>query len=248
MNHFFKCIFSSIKNFENRFWMPKQSSLTLALEKISKLEKHVTLLQLGANDGVSSDPYFNLIEKYNWKGILVEPQPIVYERLLRNYKERDHSLIFQNIAVAEEYGFKKMYYLDLPDHTWSDGLTSFDKENIITHINNGYVGEQLSKSGVDISKEDQLKLIKEIFIECKTVDEIFEMSKLQNLTILAMDLEGYDYVIINSLDFDKIRPKMIVYESKFIDFEYYKKTIKYLIKNNYTVFKDGQDIFALTNV
>lgn len=248
MNHFLRCLFSSIKNFENRFWLPKNGSLTLALEQISKLEKQVTILQLGANDGITSDPYFNLIEKHNWRGVLVEPQPIVYKRLLNNYKNKDHELVFQNIAVAEEHGFRKMYYLDLPEHIWADGLTSFNKENIITHINNDYVGEQLLKTGIKLNPEEQLKLIKEISIECKTVDNILEINNLQNLTILALDLEGYDYVIINSLNFDIIRPKIIVYESKFVDFKYYEKTIKHLIKNNYTVFKDGQDIFALNNV
>lgn len=248
MIHLIRCLLSSIKNLENRFWLPSPGNLSSTLELISQNESKVTLLQLGANDGVSNDPYVKLIQKYGWKGALVEPQPLVFQRLENYYKKRKHSLVFHNIAVAEKNGSRKMFYLDTKDQIWADGLTSFNKENIFNHINNGYIGDQLRKSGINLSPADQRKLIKEILIDCKTVENIIEISKLQNITILAMDLEGYDHVIINSLDLEKLRPKLIVYESKYVDFSYYRKTIKFLIKNNYKVFKDGQDIYALRNV
>ncbi|RKD12414.1 hypothetical protein BCY91_12245 [Pelobium manganitolerans] len=247
MKHFFRCFFSSIKNFENRFWLPKDGNLTETLDDLSKRKPGISILQLGANDGVNNDPYFDLIKKYNWHGILVEPQPNVFKRLLANYENRNHHLNFANYAVSDKKGVKTMFYLDVPNQTWADGLTSFSKSNILAHIDNGYIEQQLSESGFHFNKEEQLKLIKEIQIECKTVEDIMKDNGLQQVDIIAMDLEGYDHVIVNNLNLNRLTPEIVVYESKYVDFELYKRAVKHLRKYNYTVYKDGQDIFAIRN-
>ena len=47
-------------------------------------------IQVGANDGRNGDPIFSLVTELGWKGILLEPQKLVFENLLRNYAGYDN--------------------------------------------------------------------------------------------------------------------------------------------------------------
>jgi hypothetical protein len=37
----------------------------------------VSFVQIGANDGVQEDPCYPWINRFPWKGVLVEPQPVL---------------------------------------------------------------------------------------------------------------------------------------------------------------------------
>src|ERR1035438_3422409 len=45
----------------------------------------LSFIEVGANDGEFDDPLREYIVKYPWKGVLIEPQPDVFERLKANY-------------------------------------------------------------------------------------------------------------------------------------------------------------------
>ena len=44
-------------------------------------QRRVVFVQIGSNDGVTSDPLQYFVDRYAWSGILVEPVPHVFERL-----------------------------------------------------------------------------------------------------------------------------------------------------------------------
>ena len=52
--------------------------------------KDFFFIQVGANDGITGDDLRKYILKYQWHGILVEPVPYVFDRLIKNYKEVEH--------------------------------------------------------------------------------------------------------------------------------------------------------------
>ena len=63
-------------------------SLSLTLETI--VERHldssdVYFIPVGANDGKDHDPLYAFVERYNWKGIAIEPVPQAYRALAENY-------------------------------------------------------------------------------------------------------------------------------------------------------------------
>jgi len=76
-----------------------QSAVNCMKKKITNRKK--TFLQIGANDGQTNDPLYHLMskEKENWIGLLVEPTPENYEKLLKlHYGIQDWS--FYNGAIA----------------------------------------------------------------------------------------------------------------------------------------------------
>ena len=50
-------------------------------ETLSRDQKNVFFVQVGANDGVQSDPINHFVSEYGWRGILVEPQPAIFKKL-----------------------------------------------------------------------------------------------------------------------------------------------------------------------
>ena len=65
-------------------------------------------VQIGAHDGVHYDPIRPFVEKYHWRGLLVEPQPEVYQRLVANYAS-EPQLMFAKAAVAPQNGKATLY-------------------------------------------------------------------------------------------------------------------------------------------
>jgi hypothetical protein len=66
-------------------------------------------IQVGANDGIYGDPIRDFIIKYQWSGILVEPQLDVFECLKQNYAACESNLIFANVAVSGNSEFLTIY-------------------------------------------------------------------------------------------------------------------------------------------
>jgi hypothetical protein len=58
----------------------------------------IRFINVGANDGISKDPVYQLIQE-GWKGILIEPIPYYFNNLKENLKDYE-GLIFENIAIA----------------------------------------------------------------------------------------------------------------------------------------------------
>lgn len=84
------------------------------LESFSKATKQVNFIQIGCCDGVTGDPLHDLILKNQWSGILIEPVQYLFERLKANYQECNN-LIFCNVAISNEDGFRDLWYLFVED-------------------------------------------------------------------------------------------------------------------------------------
>ena len=49
---------------------------------MQRYNQPLSFIQVGANDGVYGDPLRSYVRRFGWKGILVEPQQDVFERLV----------------------------------------------------------------------------------------------------------------------------------------------------------------------
>jgi len=67
-------------------------------------------LQVGAFDGVIDDPLHRYVRPGNWHGILVEPQPFHFRRLVENYADVD-GLTFVNAAISGQSGTRELYVI-----------------------------------------------------------------------------------------------------------------------------------------
>jgi len=208
-----------------------ESDFDRIIQLYAKKRKDFSFIQIGANDGKKFDPIFLYVKKYNWSGIVVEPVPYVFEKLKNNYKKIS-SIHCEASAIGEKDGSSFFYTVkrnekdNLP--LWYDEIGSFIKENVIKH--KGRIP--------DIEKRiDKQK------INVMTLSSLLKKYSLSHLDYLQIDTEGYDYRILKQIPSIKLKPKIIVYETRHISSEKREECKKILIKEGYII-KEGVDTLA----
>ncbi|MFM5999172.1 MAG: FkbM family methyltransferase [Dolichospermum sp.] len=203
---------------------------------------NIFFIQIGSNDGVTGDPIHNLIvENENFSGIFIEPVDFCFKRLQKNYKDVYKSqsrLIFENSAIGLTIGKKKFYYLsentnqklrNILPKTY-DQLGSFDINHIINHF-----GDQV------------IPYIIETEVDCLPLQTILDKYKVSKIDLVHIDTEGFDFKVLSQIDFEKYRPKLILYEHIHLTPEEQEKADYLLIKYDYHIQKTGGDTLAIHN-
>ena len=164
----------------------------------------IFFIQIGANDGLLHDPLNFLINKYHWKGILVEPVKQYYHKLRETYaKEQD--LIFENCAISDRNSKKTIYKIkDNQKYIakWLYGIASLDKKILLS-----------SK----FAFPEIEKFIEKEIVKCITLQKLIDKNNVKKIDILCIDVEGHDAVIINQIPDLSIKPKVIYYENKHLE-------------------------------
>ena len=163
-----------------------------------RLHSKFFFVQIGANDGISFDPIYNLVTKEQVHGIALEPVTSIYQKLKKNYANFPNVvLVNKDIHKTEK---EMVLYRVNPENKqhpdWTIGTASFNKNH-----------HELSNiPDADIIEEK---------VECISFDDLIAEYKMNHIDLLQIDTEGYDYEIIKMIDFDKIAPSIISFEHGF---------------------------------
>jgi FkbM family methyltransferase len=203
------------------------------LEIFGQKCKEVQFVQVGSNDGKKNDPLNKFIISYNWHGILIEPIQENFKKLTETYNNYSGNLILENIAIATKKSILDFYYIenikdDEPD--WYDQVGSFDKETFFKNIS---VHKELLKR-VGIRK-----------VQAENINEILKKNGFNNIDLLHIDAEGYDFRIISSLNFQKYLPALILYEEEWLSHSDQLECRKLLKTKGYYSLKSGSDIICI---
>ena len=163
------------------------------------------LVVIGAHSGLFLK---DLVSEYQDQNILlVEPVPYNYEILNFEYKDNPKIIICKNAIIDKSkkdffYYVKKESITKLGKH-WASQIGSFDKNHILNHKNKRF----------DIKEDD----IETIQIEFITFDDLIQKYSIKSIDKLQIDVEGAEYKIMNSINFQKIDINKILFESKHFD-------------------------------
>ena len=163
------------------------------------------LVVIGAHSGLFLK---DLVSEYQDQNILlVEPVPYNYEILNSEYKDNPKITICKNAIIDKSkkdffYYVKKESISKLGKH-WASQIGSFDKNHILNHKNKRF----------DINDND----IETIQIEFITFDDLIQKYSIKSIDKLQIDVEGAEYKIMNSINFQKIKINKILFESKHFD-------------------------------
>jgi len=201
----------------------------------------VRFIQIGANDGLRNDPVREFIVGGQWRGVLVEPLPDVFELLKRNYPARLHDrLHFVNAAVSAEsrtlplWSFRKEFLdsLSLEERLFYLRKASFTRSHVESFLTAG---------------RHSLEVIEQVDVPCVTVQSLaqqfFDSSEFD---LLVIDAEGHEASILSSIDFANTRPAGIFFESDHLA-ERRREMAQLLIANGYTIQDLGVDTAATLN-
>lgn len=230
--------------FYQYLYRPKPNSLSDFLNCYSKSSSHpITVVQIGANDGITHDPIHKFIKRDKWKGVLLEPQKNVFNTLAYLY-QKNKGIITLNAALDTRDGTGKIYKIAFSEARWASGLTSFNKATLESAFNSGYVAEKARADGLEIPN-DSSACIAEETIELISPSTLVAKYNLGDIDILQIDTEGYDFEIIKMFLATQPAPRLIVFESKHLSAEDTKDCLAYLTTKNYRMRKFGGNTIAL---
>jgi FkbM family methyltransferase len=160
-------------------------------------------VEIGANDGDQHDHLRPILDSTQWRGIMVEPVPYVFERLAANYGGHPH-IALENAAIADRDGELPFYHLREADDReaaglprWYDGIGSFSEEAVLGHA---------------ALLPDVADRLTRVAVPCLTFDSLLAKHDVDRTDLLIVDTEGYDQEILCSIDWERHRPLLVVYE------------------------------------
>lgn len=193
-----------------------------------------TYLDIGANEPkyISNTYYFY---EHGSKGVCIEPNPSLCEKLI---KQRPRDVII-NAGVGIDNTEEADFYL-FPNY--ANGLSTFSEKDALHWQEVGMYG---------LGKIKYEKVIKVPLLNINTLlQDHFNIIP----DLLCIDVEGWDYEILKSMDFNKYRPKVICVETLLYDAT--QKGYKHpaicelLQKNGYFLYADTRvnSIFCLNEL
>lgn len=210
------------------------------------LKTNPFVVQIGTNDGITHDSLYQYITKYNLPALLVEPQPDVFLRLRKNYRDCTN-VKFSNVAVGDKDGTMPFYRIkaDLVqkggEYKASSG-SSFYREQIVENVLN-----RLPPRRTDILKhisDNPDDYIEEVEVKTKTLQSLFDEYNIKKVDFLLTDCQGFDFVILKQLDLKKYSPDVINFEHSLLSDEDLMLSRKLLVDAGYTYFVHEGDTCA----
>jgi FkbM family methyltransferase len=172
------------------------SNFQLACEALFRLGKPIQFIQVGANDGVRFDDLYFTVTNSRWSGLVIEPLPNMYQRLVRNYQ--DHTQVIPlNLAIhpsaskATIYHVKSSTLSKYPDY--AVGIPSMLRSHLIDH---------------GVSEDD----IEETVVPCKPLTQVAMETGFTDIDVLQIDTEGFDFEVLRTVDFSVMKPTIIKFE------------------------------------
>ena len=205
--------------------MEHKNLLNRLINNLAIKEKEIFLLQIGAFDGITSDPIHHHIKNKNISGVLIEPIEYYYNKLVNNYKNINYkfNLIFENIAITEELGYNYINWVNpnkirnkrLPN--WYAGHSSF-----------------MNKHTPDLGGWGHKDVSEKLKVKTMRFADLINKNKIEKIDIYQSDTEGYDVKILKQLDFNKFNPYIINIESNKLTNEEILYCKNLFEKNNYS--------------
>ncbi len=182
-------------------------------------------VQVGAFDGITNDPIHRMVKRYDWAGVLVEPQAAAFARLTATYAGHP-KLQLRHAAVGDRDGTAVLYSVaDAP--AWVDQLASLDQDTLLGHDRPGLeLGARLIETEVDVLTFDSL---------LRGVDRV---------DLLQIDAEGRDGSLIAMFDLDRWRPSIIQFEHRHLSRDEHERALRRLVAHGYQVAVAGFDTLA----
>ncbi len=197
------------------------SPLELSVAHVMRVHPDLAFLQVGAFDGLTNDPIRPLVERYGLRGVVVEPQAGAFEALRSRYAAHSRVTVV-NAAISDANGVRDLYT------TAGSSLqtASFDKAHLLKH--------KVPSSQIVSQK-----------VRCLTIATLLEEVGLAGVDLVQIDAEGYDYQIIRTIDFGRLRPSIIRFEHAHLADRDCDECVELLASHGYRFISERRDLIAL---
>ena len=195
------------------YWKPKPGNILRLLDEFCSAEAPslISFIQIGANNG--DDEFTNLRKRYGWRGVMVEPQREVFAELVR--LNSGDGLKFEQVAISDYECELPLYKISFSEGDWAHTLASFDRQIIERSINDGWIARCAAAEGI-VPPESQDDWVTTELVRCTTLQKLLDKYQLTLFDLLILDTEGHDYEIIKQVEALQHKPRVIIFEHKFL--------------------------------
>jgi FkbM family methyltransferase len=193
-------------------------------ENIFKGFKNGFFIDVGAHDGIEYNNTLYFEENNNWTGINIEPIPNVYQKLQENRPK----CINLNCAISDNDGTDEF----ILNTGYTEMLSGLKKNYDLRHLKRIVYENQTFNSTSQI-----------INVKTKKFSTICEEHNVKHINLLSIDVEGAEFNVIKSIDFEKVYIDFIIFENNFQDAS--MPIIQYLKDKNYIMIKNSYDIYMI---
>jgi FkbM family methyltransferase len=194
---------------------------------IFKGYKNGFYVDVGAYDGIriNNTLYF---EKYNnWRGINIEANKKLFDKLVIN-RPNDINL---NYAVCNNDGETEFLCNSGATELISGIKDTFDERHL----------HRLQFENMQYGGTTEL-----IKVKTKKLETIFDEYNVQIINYLSIDVEGAEFEVIKSINFDKVFIDIIAFENNYNDVSI--PIIEYLHNKGYIIINQSLDIFMINKM
>lgn len=186
--------------------------------------KNGVYVDVGAHDGVSFNNTLYFEKNNNWTGINIEPIKSVFDKLVIN---RPNSINL-NCAVCN-----------------NDGETEFLCNTGYTEMISGIKNTFDYRHWERLQNENkQMNSTTEVIkVSTKKLETIFDENKISHIHYLSIDVEGAEFEVIKSINFDKVFIDVIGFENNYDDSSI--PIVNYLLSKNFIMINKSLDIFMI---
>jgi FkbM family methyltransferase len=222
---------------------PIRDYLRYYARRKQRLGEPVFCFQVGANDGHTNDPVHHYFTQFGWSGLLVEPLVDVFENELKHTYAGNSQVKLENIALAQTQGQLPFYRVAISKSRWATGLSGFRRDNIQSHIDNGYIQRRAKEEGT-VVPDDPNEIIETIQVSVVTVDQLLAKHAITHFDVLCIDTEGFDFEILKLVDFDRFKPQVVLFESKNLSDADYIQAKELLAQHGFHLYWERGDTLA----
>jgi len=191
---------------------------------IFKGYKNGFFVDVGAHDGVSINNTLYFDKNNNWTGINIEPIKSVYDRLVSNRPNN----INLNCAVCNKDGETEFLCNTGYTEMISGIKDTFDQRHL----------QRLENENRQMGSTTQV-----ITVNTKKLETICDEHNISHIHYLSIDVEGAEFEVIKSINFDKVFIDVIGFENNYNDVSV--PIVEYLENKNFVMIHLSLDIFMI---
>lgn len=166
------------------------------LETLFDKNKKGVFVDIGAHDGITfSNTY--LLEQRGWTGVVIEPNPIVYEKLSKNRK-----CITVQGCITSVSGKAIFRVITGYSEMLSGLITEYDARHLER------INREIKSRGGDY---------RDIEVDCYNLVDVLQKHGISHVDYLNIDIEGAEYRVLQSIDFNNIEIGVIGVENNYRD-------------------------------
>jgi hypothetical protein len=194
--------------FNRMFGDFQPGSIPWFIHEYSRRRRSARFIQVGANDGITWDPFHFFIRRDRWIGVVLEPQRNVFETKLKATYEGVPGIELLNVAVDSVDGVRELYRYSCSESRWATGLASFDRDRLVANFYSPYIQDHLKDEGLLVSGNAADYITSEA-VQCISFSTLLDRLRSDTIDFL---LTGLDVQILETFPLERVRPANIVFE------------------------------------